>query len=123
MSKDMTIVIGGVTLPKPSTFKRSYIPNETDIETLGGGLYTDFINNRREWVIGWKNLLEDTDFEAIKSLYFDQYQNETYPLMTFEAYSIEDVPVKMNIAEQNIKLNGTIVENFLITIKEQYAIS
>lgn len=122
MAKDMKMVLGGVTLPKPSTFKRTLVPNETDVVTLGGNLYTDFVNNRREWQVSWQNILEETDYQAIQDLYLAQYENETYHHLFFPAYDIY-TPVKMNISEQKIKMNGKLVENFTITLKEQYAIS
>lgn len=122
MSKDMAMVLGGRLLPKPSTFKRTLIPNETDITTLGGTLYTDFVNNRREWEVGWKLILEDTDYDTIQELYLEQYENQTYHILQFDAYGIY-TPVKMNISAQKIKYNGTLIEAFTITLKEQYAIS
>lgn len=123
MSKDMTMILGGRTVPLPSTFKRIYEPNETDLVTLGGTLNTDFINNRRGWQVGWKLILEDTDYQTLQDIYFEQYENEAYPLLTFPAYGLVDVPCKINISDQNIKFNGTLIESFTITLKEQYAIS
>lgn len=122
MSKEMTMLLGGVVLPKPSTFERSLIPNESDITTLGGTMYTDFVNNRREWVVGWKNILEDGDYEKIQTLYLRQYEEQVYHHLYFGAYDIY-TPVKMNISKQKIKYNGTLIEAFTITLKEQYAIS
>lgn len=122
MGKDMAMILGGRLLPKPSTFKRTLIPNETDITTLGGTLFTDFVNNRREWEVGWKLILEDTDYDTIQDLYLEQYENQTYHLLQFDAYGIY-TPVKMNISAQKIKHNGTLIEAFTITLKEQYAIS
>lgn len=119
--KDMQIILGGVQLPKFKTFKRVDTPNEADVMTLGGNLYTDFINQRREWQIGWE-LLTSEDHDTIMAIYRRQYQNESYHMLQINAYGIY-VPVKMNISTQNIKYNGSLIENFSVTLKEQYAIS
>lgn len=118
---DMTMFLGGKTLPRPSTFKRLIQPNETDITTLGGTLYTDFINNRRVWVIGWK-LLTEEDFNIIYALYQRQYSQALYLDFQFDAYSIYS-KVKINITDQEIKYNGNLIANFSITLKEQVPFS
>lgn len=120
-TKDMQIILGGVTLPKFSMFKRTDTPNEADVVTLGGNLYTDFINQRREWVISWEKLKSE-DHDTIMAIYRRQYQNESYHMLQINAYGLY-VPVKMNISAQNIRYNGSIIEGFSITLKEQYAIS
>lgn len=117
----MQIILGGVQLPKFKTFKRTDVPNEADVTTLGGNLYTDFINQRREWVVGW-DLMTSEDHDTVMALYRRQYQTEQYLMLQINAYGIY-VPVKMNISTQNIKYNGSLVESFSITLKEQYAIS
>lgn len=118
---DMKMFLGGQELPKPTTFVRTLDPNETDNLTLGGTLYTDFINNRREWQVSWK-LMTVEDYQIIHDLYMAQYANEAFHVLDFDAYSITE-PVKINISDQNIRFNGNFVENFHITLKEQYAIS
>lgn len=119
MPNDMTILLGGETIPYPTTFKRIIEPNETDNRTLGGTLYTDFINNRRSWIIGWKYLKEE-DFNIIYDLYMAQYQNEEYHNLIFAHYDINCL-VKMNISEQNIKYNGVLIENLTMILKEKLA--
>lgn len=117
----MKIIIGGIVIPKPSTFKRIIDPNETDRRTLAGNLYTDFINNTRSWVIGWK-LMTREDYQIIYNLYLAQYQRSIYHILQFNAYSLY-VPIKMNITEQNIKWNGALIEDFSMILKEQLPFS
>lgn len=119
--KNMALIIGGQLIPKPTTFKKITKPNETDRETLGGERYTDFVNTTRSWQIGWKYLKEE-DFAIINTLFYKQYENETYHVMQFDAYSIY-APVKLEISDENIKHNGSIIEGFSMIIKEKYAIS
>lgn len=118
---DMTLIIGGILIPKPSTFKRIDQPNETDRITLGGTLNTYFINKRREWVIGWK-LIKEEDFQKLQTLFNEQYSQHTYHVMQFDAYDIY-APVKLEFSDQNIKSNGSLIENFSMVIKEKYAVS
>lgn len=119
--KDMILIIGGHIIPRPSTFREKTEPNETDRRTLGGKLSTDFININRSWSIGW-DIISADDFAVIHQLYYDQYTNEAYPVMQFDAYDIYG-PVKLEISEKDIKYNGSVIKNFTMTIKEQNAIT
>lgn len=118
---DMRIVLGGVQLPRPTSFKRIYKPNETDNFTLGGKMYTDFININRAWEVGWENMTNE-DFSIVDALYFRQYSEYTYHMLQFDAYSLY-IPVKMEISDQGIKYNGSLIENVKIILREQNAIS
>lgn len=116
----MALIIGGRLLPNPSSFTRIYEPNETDNRTLAGNLYTDFVNNNRVWKITWQNLKED-QFDTINDLYKEQYVTYRYHAMQFDAYNTY-TPVKINLSEQDIKYNGSLVDVSII-VKEQYAFS
>lgn len=119
----MRIVLGGRTLPKPNTFKRIQTPTETDVVTLGGSLYTDFISRRQAWQCGWK-LITEEQMQIIQDLFEEQYTDPTgaYHLLQFDAYDIY-APVKLEITDQQIKYNGALIENFSIVLKQQYAVS
>lgn len=119
---DMAMILGGRVLPYPKDFRRIISPNETDVRTLGGGIYTDFINFNRGWRVSWENLKAE-DFQIIYDLWEDQYTTHTYKMLQFDAYGIY-APVKINISEeQAIKYNGSIIQNFSITLIEQFAVS
>lgn len=119
--KDMRIIVNGTVLPLYSTLKEDVTPNETENVTLDGTLYTDFINNRRSWVVGWEKL-KAADYDVIRALYMAQYNTESVPIVQIVEYGIS-APMKMNISDRNIRLNGEIIEGFSLTLKEQYAIS
>lgn len=121
VSKDMSIIIDGVTLPLYKSLKEMINPNETDNTTLDGTLYTDFVNNRRSWLVGWEKL-KAADYDTIRALYNAQYTNEAYPVVQIPEYGVS-AAMKINISDRNIRLNGEIIEGFSITLKEQYAIS
>ena len=123
MVKDMALIIGGRLIPNPGPggFRRSDRANETTTETLGSHIYTDFINVRREWVISWDKMTYE-DYETILDLYYEQYSDEVYHFMQFDAFNIY-AQVKLEITEANLRLNGSIVDGFSMIIKEKFAIS
>lgn len=119
---DMTIILGGQVIPKPTGFKRIIERNETDRRTLGGSLHTDFISRLRSWELTW-DAIKVEDYDTINTLFENQYVNQTYYAFQFDAYSIYTT-AKIEVKEdQNIKYNNSIIENFSIILKEQYAIS
>ncbi len=117
---DMTLILGGVILPKYSSLKRIDTPNESDNFTLASTLYTDFINNHRSWLITWKDTTR-ANLNIVRNLYLEQYTNGTYHPLQFDAENIY-APVKINISDQDVKFNGELV-TFQATITEQYAFS
>jgi len=126
MSKDMRIIVTRlsgetVELPLYSTLTEQTDPQETDNTTLDGTLYTDFVNNRRAWRVGWDKL-KASDYDIIRAIYNQQYTYEGYAKYTIPEYEVS-TQMKMNISDRNIRLNGEIIEGFSITLKEQYAIS
>lgn len=119
--KDMSIIVDGTTLPKYSTLREVLDPMESENVTLDGTLYTDFINNRRSWIVGWEKL-KATDYDTIRALYDAQYSTESIPVVEIPEYGVT-APMKIVISDRNIRLKGEIIEGFSITLKEQYAIS
>lgn len=119
--KDMSIIVDSTTLPLYSTLRELTTPNESENITLDGTMYTDFINNRRSWVVGWEKL-KAVDYDIIRALYDAQYATETIPVVEIPEYGVT-APMKIVISERNIRLKGEIIEGFSITLKEQYAIS
>lgn len=119
--KDMSIIVDSTTLPMYSTLQEKIDPMESENVTLDGTLYTDFINNRRSWVVGWEKL-KASDYDTIRALYDAQYSTETIPVVEIPEYGIT-APMKIVISDRSIRLKGEIIEGFSITLKEQYAIS
>lgn len=119
--KDMSIIVDGTTLPKYSTLQEKVDAIESENLTLDGTLYTDFINNRRTWVVGWEKL-KASDYNTIRALYDAQYSTESIPVVEIPEYDVT-APMKIVISDRSIRLKGEIIEGFSITLKEQYAIS
>jgi hypothetical protein len=119
--KDMSIIVDGTTLPLYSTLQEKVDAIESENLTLDGTLYTDFINNRRTWVVGWEKL-KASDYNTIRALYDAQYSTESIPVVEIPEYDVT-APMKIVISDRSIRLKGEIIEGFSITLKEQYAIS
>lgn len=117
---DMTIRLGGIIIPKPSTFKKTETHNGKTITTLGNNVYTDFTNYSRSWEIGWQNMYYE-DYVKIRTLFFNQRTNG-YPYLSFDAYGIY-TQVKLDISQAQLALNGVIVQGFTMTMREATAVS
>lgn len=122
MAQDMAMVLGGRLIPKPSGFLKTETINGVDVTTLGGVLYTDFRDRKRVWQVSWDNILYGTDMQTILDVWEQQLATRTYPMLQFDAENLY-VPVKVDISEQKIRYNGTVVEQFSITLTEQNPIS
>lgn len=124
-NKDMSIIVtdsGGVTtLPLYKTLQEKIDPIESKNITLDGTLYTDFVNNRRSWVVGWEKM-KASDYDIIRAIYNRQYVTESIPIIQIPQYGVT-APMKVEISDRNIRLNGEIIEGVSITLLEQYAVS
>lgn len=118
---NITIILGGVTLPVPTSFVQVSGQNATDNRTLDGTLYTDYINVNRSWNVSWNNLCEE-DYNELYDLFFDQFSSLTYPTLVVSYYGIS-VPVKVNINDKDIFWDGNQIKDINVTLLEQYAIS
>lgn len=125
MSKDMRIIVHAlngetVELPLYKTLRETTTPSETENVTLDATMYTDFVNNRRSWVVGWEKL-KAADYDRVRALYDLQYAYRALHTIEIPEYGIS-AQMKINISDRDIRLNGEIIEGFSITLKEKYAI-
>lgn len=119
---NIVVILGGHTLPTPDLpFTRPLEPNEADVETLDGTLYTDFTNYRRVWNMTWGRLLAE-QYEVIEGIFTQQYETGSYPMLQIDHYGI-NVPVKVKMNPQSIRNDGCEVTGAEITLTEKYAIS
>lgn len=109
---------GSLTLPileVPLTEK--ILENSTDVQTLDFNIYTDFINQKREWVHTWDNLTE-TQYEALRGYYDRQFTTFKYPTLSIDYYSIVNIPVRMTINKKDIYNNCGSIQKVSITLRE-----
>lgn len=114
---DMTFSIGGVTIPKPTTFVRRDDGNYSARRVIEGALKVDFRERLRSWTVGWNLILVDSDFQSIHDLWTAQFDTRTFPTMVFTEYGING-EVFIEISDQNIRYNGILIESFSLTITE-----
>lgn len=93
------------------------LENATDVTTLDFNLYTDFINSKRQWVMGWDSLTED-EYDSIREMYEEQFSLFEYPYLTISYYGIVDVPVRMYMNRKAVWNHCGEVENVEITLRE-----
>jgi len=117
----MSIYINGQKLANYSNCTRDYKAHETVNETLGGTLYTDFLNIRRSWVISWDNLMR-SDFDVIYNYYLWRFTYHTFPILQIPAFGI-NAPVLLDISAQQLKYNAVIIKDFKLNVTEQFAFS
>jgi hypothetical protein len=120
---DLQITLDDFDIPmrNVSEFVEITTPNESTNVTIGGIRYTDFVNNLRSWKLKTAYLC-DEDYQSIRQIYLDQFNNEAYPLLEVPLLTIS-APVKMSISERNIRQDGEMVVEYEILLEEQYAIS
>lgn len=119
---NIVVVLGGHTLPTPNLpFTRPLEPNEAEVETLDGTLYTDFTNYRRVWNMTWGRLTAE-QYEVIENIFKQQYQTGVYPMLEIDHYGVS-VPVKVSMNPQSIRNDGAEVVGVEIVLKEKFAIS
>lgn len=121
MTDKLTIILGGLTLPDQTQLIETTKPNEIDVVTLDGSLYTDFTNVSRLWSATFLPLCRD-DYEAVYNLYRSQYSGETYLTLICAALDINTI-VKANISDKDYQWNGDQVKDFGLTLREAYAVS
>lgn len=127
MSDLLTVVLGGLTLPDQVELIRAITPNAVDVRTLGGDLYTDFIDYYAGWTIAFDQLDIDT-WNSILALYRSQYETGAYLAFEVTALSINTV-VKLDIAPEYFQWSGQKLgdgtqQNYpTLTLQEAYAVS
>lgn len=119
---NIVVILGGQTLPTPDIpFTRPIEPNESDVETLDGTLYTDFMNYRRIWNMRWSRL-SAADYEMLETIFQSQYSTGAYPVLEISHYGVT-APVKMVLNTKDIQNDGDCIVGVEVTLTEQYAIS
>lgn len=115
---NLEFTLGGVTLEVPTVpFLDKPVENATDVVTLGGDIYTDFISRRRKWSLRWA-VLSDTQYNALKAVYDLQFTTFTYPTFLMPYYSI-NTPVRMEINDKDIRMDGCQIRNVQIELTQQ----
>lgn len=110
--------LNGVDMPPIEVdFINTPTENATDVVTLDGSLYTDFISQNYGWTFNYDSLTQ-AEYDVLRAVYDSQFTLYTYPELTIDYYSLEDQPVRMYINEKNIWNHCGSVQNVQITFRE-----
>jgi hypothetical protein len=118
---EITATLNDLSMPR---IQRDFIntpqENATDVVTLSGEMYTDFISVEHSWTFNYESLTE-AEYDALRAIYDSQFTLYEYPTLSIPFYDIVDQPVRMYINEKNIWNNCGSVQNvqFIFRITEQ----
>lgn len=93
------------------------LDSAVDVVTLSNDVYTDFINQKRQWTFKYSNLTE-AEYEAVKAYYDNQFVTYQYPTISIPHYNVQDVVVRMTINTRDVFNDCGNVENVVITFRE-----
>lgn len=97
------------------------IENATDVQTLDYNIYTDFINQKRQWTHKWAYMSE-SEYNEIRGFYDRQFTEYKYPLMTVSYYGITDVPVRIKMDAKNTINNCGMIQDVVAVFRETSAL-
>lgn len=121
MELKLTDSTGQSTLPAievPLTV--STLEGAVDVQTLSFDVYTDFITQKRTWTQTYA-YLTDAEYQLIKGYYDRQFTNYTYPQLSVEGSTsndVTDVVVRMTLTPQNIIDDCETVQDVTVSFRE-----
>lgn len=115
----LTDTTGTLVLPRLEIpLSTDTIEGATDVETLDGNIYTDFIRQKRRWTIPY-TILTEAQYDAIRAYYDQQFLTPwSYPLLTIPYFDITNVPVRMYLNVKEVWKDCGDVQNVVITLRE-----
>lgn len=93
------------------------VEGKSEITTLGGNVYVDFLYGKRLWRHSWKTMSE-AGYNKLRGFYDRQFTNFKFPLLSIPEYGVENVPVSMTISARKTVNNCLRVEDVEITLRE-----
>lgn len=118
----ITASLNGVDMPRiQKDFINTPQENATDIVTLSGEMYSDFVSVEQSYTFNYESLTQD-EYDALRAIYDSQFETPfEYPLLSIPFYDITDQPARMYINEKNIWNNCGAVQNvqFIFRLTDQ----
>jgi len=115
---ELTNDLGSLVLPKLEVpLTQGTIENATDVETLDGNIYTDFIRQKRQWTISY-SYMSESEYNSVRAYYDQQFVDFKYPLLSIDFYTISNLPVRMYMNDKNIINNCADVRDVVLTFRE-----
>jgi hypothetical protein len=97
--------------------RQETMENAVDVQTLDFNVYTDFINSKRRWTIGW-SILTETEFNELMAFYQRQFTDFQYPVLSIPEQDVDDVTVRMYVNTKDVVTDCGEVANFQVTFRE-----
>lgn len=114
---NVTGTLGGLQLePFTIPFLEKPLENAVDVTTLDFGLYTDFVNQKRQWTLNWA-LLDESEYNDLRAVYDSQFITNAYPIFVVPYYGI-NVSVRMYINDKDIRKDGCDIRNVEVILVE-----
>ncbi len=98
-------------------FTTEDVTGKSEITTLSGNIYVDYLYNKRQWKHKWKTMSE-AQYNKLRGFYDRQLTTYKFPLLSVPEYGVENVPVAMNISARKTVNNCLRVEDVEITLRE-----
>jgi len=113
----ITATLNGIAMPPiEQKFLKRPLENATDVVTLDGNMYTDFISLNEAWEFNYV-IMTEAEYDLIKAAYEAQFTTYEYPLLSIPFFGITDQPARMSINEQDIWNNCGDVQNVQIQFR------
>lgn len=98
-------------------FTTEDVTGKSEITTLSGNVYVDYLYNKRRWIHKWKTMSE-AEYNKLRGFYDRQTTLYKFPLLSIPEYGISNVPVVMTISPRKTVNNCLRVEDVEIKLRE-----
>ena len=98
-------------------FTTEDVEGKSEITTLSGDVYVDYLYNKRRWTHRWATLSE-AEYNKLRGFYERQFTTYKFPLLSVPEYGVENVPVVMNFSARKTINQCLRVEDVEITLRE-----
>lgn len=98
-------------------FTTEDVGGKSEITTLSGNVYVEYLYNKRRWKHKWKSMTA-AEYAKLRGFYDRQLSLYKFPLLTIPEYGVSNVPVVMAISARKTVTNCLRVEDVEITLRE-----
>lgn len=119
---NLDCILGGVNIQGQTIpFVENIIEGTTDNVTLNGTQYTDFMFQKRGWTINFK-VRNEAQYNALRAVYNAQFSTNSYPNFSCVYYGVNSLPVRMQLNDKFIELDGCQIRDVEIKLTEKTSV-
>ena len=116
----ITATINGWQMPAIELdFIDTPIENATDVITIDGSIYTDFVNQLKEWTFNYSTMTK-AEYDRLRSEYDKQFTSYEYPTLEIPFFGFSG-KTRMYISQAKIWNNCGDVEGIEVKFREAIA--